>query len=73
MIIFVLASIPVLLTFLLLAGMLTYIIRGTGAPLWLCAVYFTICTVCMLHDKITTDIPVGKTVYAVIGVSQDAY
>lgn len=71
MIIFMLCTIPALLIFLACAGILTYFIRS--APVWVCALYFVICSACMLHDKFTLDIPVGQTVYAVIGISQDAY
>jgi uncharacterized membrane protein YecN with MAPEG domain len=72
-IIYILATIPSLLLTLAVTGVLTWLLHKVGMCKWFCAVYFAFSLFCLFDGDFTTDIPVGKTVYGVIAISQDAY
>ena len=73
MIIYILATIPALLLALAVTGMLTWMLRKVGMSKLFCAFYFVFASFCIFDGDFTTDVPVGKTVYGVIAISQDAY
>lgn len=73
LIIFVLATIPALLLTLCVTMLLTWMLYKIGMGKVFCALYFPVAMFFLCDGSFTTNVPVGKTVYAVIGVSQDAY
>lgn len=73
MIIYILTSLPTLLLTLSITGMLTWMLRKVGMSKIFCALYFVFACFCLFDGDFTTDIPMSKTVYGVIALSQDAY